>query len=70
MDEEKCEVVIKAANVVQQGTEMVESLRAFRASIELCNECSKYGKCSLLAEFNRDIDNAVTQITIEWSLDA
>ena len=68
MNPADCPVVTQARIVSEKSTDLVHALRQLKRQMRLCPTCPRNGDCPVIVQFNQDVDAAINQIAIEWSL--
>lgn len=68
MNPSDCPVVIQARRVSEKSTDLLRALRQLKRQMRLCSACPHNGDCPVIQQFNREVDAAINQITIEWGL--
>jgi hypothetical protein len=68
MDVIDCPIRQDAEQTVELSKNYLKSLRKLRRSLRKCLKCAARPECSLLREWNAQIDQAIDEVNEEWAL--
>ncbi len=63
---ENCRLQEDAQRTAQMGRDFLKALHRLRRDLKKCRRCSASPDCPILANWNAQIDNAVSEIMAEW----
>lgn len=65
-----CPLFEDLQQVREQSRDLVKSMRRLRRKLRTCRRCTAFENCLVLAEFNADLQAAISQVVDGWSQDA
>ena len=63
----RCPVQDGAEHFQELAHGLSRTLRRLRKDLGACRRCTLYNGCTVLQELNRQVSNAIDEITEEWS---
>jgi len=66
----ECPLYPEMLNIQQTSQSLAKSLRRLRNKLNTCTSCVGYEECQVMAEFSRNVQTAIQEISDEWNLGA
>lgn len=66
----ECPLYPEMLNIQETSATLVKSIRRLRRKLNICKTCECLDNCQVMAQFSRDVQSAVQEISDEWNLGA
>ena len=68
MNPSECPLYPEMQNIKNQSHTLARSIKRLRNRLSLCLTCECNGECTILAQFNADVQTAIQEVSDEWNL--
>jgi len=70
MNPTECPLYPEMLSIQQTSQVLAKSIRRLRKKLNTCTTCECYENCQVMAEFSRNVQTAIQEISDEWNLGA
>jgi len=63
-----CDVEVETKAIMKSSKDMIAGMRKLKRTLRACEECDSGETCHIVANFNQQIQTALSEIASEWGL--